>query len=258
MNSRSTPGLGRSTRHRALLPVLLLVTLLPPLTAAAQESADAPNPDALVERMAAAYGVSAFDELDEIRFTFNVERQGAPIAERGWRYVPDSGEVTYQGPDPDGNPTEITFRHADVYGDPEHELAWLDAHFVNDQYWLAFPLRVVIDDGTTLTAEGGVPLPVSADEGDGVYDKLTVQYGSGGYTPGDAYDLYLDESGVIRAWVFRQGGGSEGRFMYWSPPVALGPVRVSLDHWSEGGELRVTFTDVSARVGELAVSVPDP
>jgi hypothetical protein len=255
MDGRSTRSADRPTPLLAL-PLLLLV-LLGPLPAAAQESPGAPDPEALVERLAAAYGVSAFGELDEVRFTFNVERQRERVVQRSWAFSPGSGEVTYAGPDPDGNPTEVRFRHADVYGDPDHELAWVDAHFVNDHYWLAFPLRVVIDSGTSFTAEGGVSLPVAAAEGTR-YDKLTVQYGGGGYTPGDAYDLYLDATGVIRAWVYRRGGGSDGRFMYWSPPVALGPVRVSMDHWSENGEVRVFFTGVSARLGEDQVHLADP
>ena len=36
---------------------------------------------------------------------------------------------------------------------------------------------------------------------------ITVKYpDTGGYTPGDAYDLYLDENYMITMWIYRRGG----------------------------------------------------
>ena len=39
---------------------------------------------------------------------------------------------------------------------------------------------------------------------------ITVLYGKeGGYTPGDAYDIYYDENYMIKEWVFRKGNAVE-------------------------------------------------
>ena len=40
--------------------------------------------------------------------------------------------------------------------------------------------------------------------------KLTIVYGDeGGYTPGDAYDLYFGDDYVIREWVYREANQPE-------------------------------------------------
>lgn len=64
----------------------------------------------------------------------------------------------------------------------------------------------------------------------------------GGYTPGDAYDLYLGGEGLIVQWVFRKGGGPEGRAMTWENNVDLGPITVCTDHTNADKSFRLWFT----------------
>ena len=90
--------------------------------------------------------------------------------------------------------------------------------FINDSYWLLFPLYAVWSDNT-VSDHGEAAMPVSGEPG----RKLTVQYGdAGGYTPGDAYDLYLDpDTGRVAEWAFRKGGGTDARPAVWATPVEL-------------------------------------
>ena len=80
----------------------------------------------------------------------------------------------------------------------------------------------------------------------------------GGYTPGDAYDLFLDGGGMIRAWTFRRDGGETGRSMTFEGYEQVGPLLLSLDHRGED-DFRLFFTDLelTLRTGERAVS-PGP
>ena len=78
-------------------------------------------------------------------------------------------------------------------------------------------------------------------------DMITITYPSeGGYTPGDAYDIFYDEKYVIKEWVFRRGNSEK-------PSLAttfenykdFNGIKVAIDHKREGGNWNLNFADVS-------------
>ncbi|MEM6855538.1 MAG: hypothetical protein AAF593_14120 [Planctomycetota bacterium] len=135
----------------------------------------------------------------------------------------------------------------------------MHSQFINDSYWLLFPFQLVWSD-PTVTDAGMQPLPLGGGEG----QKLICQWpAEGGYTPGDAYDLYLGEDGLIQQWVFRRGGQENGRAHTWEDHQQLGPIIVSLDHHgpppgNEGSGFRLWFTDVKATLTDGTVVEPQP
>ena len=92
------------------------------------------------EKIAQAYGVSGFGEIEEIKFTFNVKK-GETAASRSWVWLPKEDKVTYLG---DGKPGSkaITYNRKDLSDTGSESLREIDAHFINDQYWLLFPFHL--------------------------------------------------------------------------------------------------------------------
>ena len=119
--------------------------------------------------------------------------------------------------------------------------------FINDSYWLLFPFQLVWSNPNVEEA-GWAKLPIVTEDKK-FHPKFTAQWpDEGGYTPGDAYDLYTDGSGRIVQWVFRRGGGEKGRPATWDEHAQLGPIVVSLEHTNADGSFRLWFTDVSIEV----------
>jgi hypothetical protein len=107
--------------------------------------------------------------------------------------------------------------------------------FTNDQFWLLAPNKVR-DPGVVRTADGA---------------DLLLFFDGVGLTPGDSYLLHTDPSGAVTGWEFLLQGGRRGVFD-WSPPVAIGGLRLSLERRSADKTLR--FEGVA--VGEQRLGAP--
>lgn len=209
-------------KHTLLLALLLLLTtLLAPVRA--EPAAEA------AQKLAEAYGLKAFPALKEIQFTFHAQIPDKKV-ERSWVWRPQIDEVT-------AVESGTTYKRSSM-SDADKKL---DAQFINDQYWLLFPLHLVWDDNITLTLEPEkVASPISGDK----FRKLTVQYGEVGYTPGDAYDLYFDEKYKVREWVYRKGGAKEAtRVSTWEGYEDFEGLHISTNHKGPD-EFRVWFTGI--------------
>ncbi|MEM1447334.1 MAG: hypothetical protein AAGF84_14850 [Planctomycetota bacterium] len=212
---------------------------------------------ALAER----YGLSGWGEIESIQYTFNVSLPDGRTITRAWVWRPIEEVYTASMSvmvSPDGTRTVANgdgVFHS-VAGDGEASRgAAGHTQFINDSYWLLFPFQLVWSD-PTVTAAGVQPLPLGGGEG----QKLICQWpAEGGYTPGDAYDLYLAEDGLIQQWVFRRGGQDNGRAHTWEDHQRLGPIIISLDHHGpEGSGFRLWFTDVKATLTDGTLVEPQP
>lgn len=221
--------------------------------------------------IANAYGFPHWEQVEEIAFTFNVQAPGRDATSRSWTWNPRTRQVTRTR-----NGESITF----TAGRPRNQAETdADKQFINDSYWLLFPFQIVWSN-PKLIDYGPQPLPIPPDNGSDAMAtrKVTVQYPEeGGYTPGDAYDLYLDENHRITQWVFRRGGGDKGSPATWEGNRRLGPIIVSTEHWgppgtqpsgaqSSGGDddsrFHLWFTGLRVKVraedGEVAEHEPEP
>jgi len=107
-----------------------------------------------------------------------------------------------------------------------------------------FPFQLAWDTGYDYEVSEGEKTPISGDPA----TKLTIVYNhEDGYTPGDAYDLYLDEQHQIKEWVFRRANGPTGRAMTWENVQEHDGIRVALDHRDDQGNLVLWFSDVEVR-----------
>jgi hypothetical protein len=193
----------------------------------------------LAAAVAETYGLSKWSEVNEIHFTFNAQLSDRTLS-RTWTWKPQSHTITQHGPE---GPM-VSWTQKELASATE-EIKTADAQFINDSYWLLFPFRLVWDKGTNLTLHPGEqPLPI----GEGNARKLTVLYRHDvGYTPGDAYDLYIGKDNRILAWTFRKGNAPEPtRISTWEDYQDIGGLNLSLNHVGPDN-FRVWFTDVTVK-----------
>lgn len=213
-------------------------------------------------RIAVAYGFHQWKHIAQLDFTFNVQTPSRSTS-RHWTWWPRENRATRQikGQTPVSFPLAPGSIMLPQDAELTDEQVSAHAQFVNDSYWFLFPFQIVWSD-PQVTDHGQAPLPIGGQSSANAR-KVTVQYpADGGYTPGDAYDLYLDDDHRIIQWVFRRGGGEKGSPASWENVVALGPLVVSLDRFGPNRTFHLSFTDVSAvvadDVGQTATFHPAP
>lgn len=197
------------------------------------EQAQTPKPKNLLEKLAEKHGYGHWQDVAQIRFTFNVDRGGNHF-ERTWIWDPRENRVT-RITDAD----TLTFLRASV----DSTLMQADAAFINDKYWLLAPYQWVWDQQSfSHTFEQEAEAPISGTP----MQKLTIVYGSeGGYTPGDAYDFYLDRDSVLREWVYRKGNQPEPSLATtWDAYETQAGLKLSLNHENADKSFRLYFTGV--------------
>lgn len=209
----------------------------------------------LADRIAARYGAADFPRVESISFTFNVLNQGKAKA-RIWTWFPKTDSVRFRGPDEKGLMLTAAYSRRNTFSMAAPQVAAIDKSFINDQYWLLFPLHLEWDKGTTLTmGSSGDRLDdlkpagakAKAEPASAVPPRrmLSVRYPSaGGYTPGDSYDLVAEDDGTIHSWMFHKGAiDTVTMRAHWSPPVKVDGLPLSLDR--PGGDgFKVWFTGV--------------
>lgn len=193
------------------------------------------NEQSLPMQVAEAYGFEDAEKLESIKYTWNVQVDSATVRSRNWEWDLKSDKVHYSGLD---TTLEYSINKRDT------ALNAIDRNFVNDKYWLLFPFQLAWDTGYEYEVLPDQAAPISGENS----TKLTILYNDrDGYTPGDAYDLYLDEENMIREWVFRRGNGKEGRAMTWENVEDFGGIKIALDHKDEAGNTIIWFSDVIVR-----------
>lgn len=200
------------------------------------------DPAELANAVADRYGVPDMHDIGALKFTFHV-RRGTAAVERSWVWDRQQRRV-FVSTIENGRAFDHSYTPGRLdAGNPDDAKA--DRWFVNDSFWLLFPLHLATDPGLALSIEEGAALPIPP----GRADRLTVAYpDSGGYTPGDAYDVYVDHDGTILQWVYRKSGGAPTLATTWEEHARVGPIVVSLLHRSADGGLEIRFTGVAARL----------
>ena len=117
-----------------LLAFSILPLILPVTSWAGQRPA-------IAEQMAKTYGLDAFGQIEGIRFTFDAELPGLKLS-RSWEWNPKTDTVSYQGKDKTGKPVTATYQRSQLGSQSEAIKTKIDPAFINDQYWLLFPLHV--------------------------------------------------------------------------------------------------------------------
>lgn len=150
----------------------------------------------VLEKIANAHGFQNWKNINELKFTFNVDRDTMHF-ERSWVWKPKTNDIT-----------SVTAKETIQYNwSSMDSVAYkTNAGFINDKFWLLIPFQLMWDVDNINYEENQSIAPISQKS----MQKLTIVYGNeGGYTPGDAYDLYFEEDFIIKEWVFRKSNQKE-------------------------------------------------
>lgn len=200
---------------------------------------DAPEKElSFAEQVAAKHGISSWDQVEELQFTFNVEKDTVHFV-RAWTWKPKTGEVTEVV-----NGDTVSYNRNAV----DEKSLQADKGFINDTYWLLAPFKLVWDEGLEIDSVIRAEAPISRD----TLNKLTITYtGDQGYTPGDAYDLYLDDDLLVKEWVYRQAN-KEGNCMAttWEDYTTINGIRFATRHRNIRDNVAIYFTGITVKTTE--------
>lgn len=223
-----------------------LVTLVALVLAAASWAQTRPP---ILDQLAKTYGVDSFSQIEAIRYTWSGEIPGVFSISRSWEWEPKTGKVSYEGKDKQGKPVKVSYVRSQLSSQPETVKNEIDPGFINDNYWLLFPLHAYWDTSATVTDQGMKKLP----HGTGSATLVSVKYPSdGGYTPGDTWELYVGKDGRVEQLVYRRGGPSKPSLVTasWTGYKKAGPLLISTEHrgTADGKPLHISITNVSVKL----------
>ncbi|HEY0702479.1 MAG TPA: hypothetical protein VGD60_06910 [Candidatus Acidoferrales bacterium] len=227
------------------VPVIHLVVLGALLLVADSRAQERPP---ILEKIAKAYGVDSWGQIEVIRYTFNASFGPVTIS-HSWQWEPKTGKVTYGGKDHDGKPVKVTYLRSQLSTQPDSVKNETDPAFMNDNYWLIFPFHATWDASADVKDEGKQKLPL----GKGTADKVVVKYPADvGYTPGDTWTLFVGPDCRVQEFTYHRGGPKKPTDVIttWAAYKKAGPLLVATDHrgTADGKPVRIFFTDVAVKL----------
>jgi len=213
-------------------------------------SSPAQNKPPISEEIAKAYGLDSFGQIDQIRYTFNIDLPGLIKFSRSWVWEPKTGRVSYDGKDKAGNPVKVTYLRSQLSSQETVVKDEVEPAFTNDQYWLVFPFHQFQDTSAKVEDAGMQKLPL----GKGTAQKVVVSYPAeaGGYTPGDTWTLFVGPDKRVKEFVYHRGGTMKPTVVTttWAGNKMAGALLVSTDHrgTADGKPARIFFTDVAVKL----------
>lgn len=221
---------------KLLIPIVLLLIL-----ACKNDQSSSDNPLKsnsqekevnILTKVANAYGHENWENVEEVKFSF-VVNPGENERARQWIWNPQADEVTLDAED-----NKITYKRSDL----SDEYIDTDRAFVNDSFWLLFPFHLVWDD-----IEFDVQENSTSPINNIATTKLIVKYPKeGGYTPGDKYEVYLDENYHILEWTYHPKGQEEAALANTFEDLSnFDGIKVNMIHRNPTSGFQLIFRDVS-------------
>ncbi|MGB5420112.1 hypothetical protein [Algibacter sp.] len=180
------------------------------------------------QKIANAHGFENWKNVSEIQFTF--------FGKRDWIWKPKTKDITL-----------ITEKDTISYNRNAMDSLALkaDRAFINDKFWLLIPFQLVWDKGTTISEPTREIAPISKIQ----LNKIIISYNNeGGYTPGDAYDIYFDDNYLIKEWAYRKGNSPESQLINtFENYQDFNGIKIALDHKNAEGDWNLNFNNVKIK-----------
>jgi hypothetical protein len=203
----------------------------------------------ILEKIAKSYGVDSFDKIEAIRYTWSGEIPGVFKLSRTWEWEPKTTQVTYEGKDKDGKSVKVTYKRSELGSQPDMVKNEVDPGFINDNYWVLFPLHAYWDTSATVIDQGMFNLPI----GSGTAELVPVKYpADSGYTPGDTWNLYVGKDNRVVFFDYHRGGAKPPSrvFATWAAYKKAGPLLFATEHrgTADGKPFHLVISDVAVKV----------
>jgi len=195
------------------------------------------GPQKINDKIAVANGSGNFKKVKMIEFVFNVQRDTTKASSRHWQWFPGTNDVVFI--------TDTSSTKFKRYDTIAPELKKLNARFTNDEYWLLFPYHLTWDSGYILSDKNIQLAPISGKN----LQLLSIQYNAtDGFTPGDRYDIYINEKLMIEEWAFHRAGAAEPSLITtWANYTDHNGLQIAADHRSKDGKFRIWFTGIQVK-----------
>ncbi|NBC57364.1 MAG: hypothetical protein GVY05_03630 [Bacteroidetes bacterium] len=186
----------------------------------------------ILEKIAYAHGYEHWPSVEKIEFSF-VVNPGEQEMIRHWIWYPKNDKVTLVKEN-----ERITYKRDNIM----QEFVDTDKAFVNDSFWLLFPFHLEWGVFNYETIEG-VKSPIQQKES----TKLIVKYpNEGGYTPGDRYDVYLDQNQHIIEWAYYPSGKKEPALLNTFEDLSnFDGIKINMIHRNPDTGFQLNFRNVS-------------
>jgi hypothetical protein len=233
----------KSARSTTIRCLIFGVLILAPSSWAQQRAP-------ILEQIAKTYGIDSYGQIEAIRYTWNGEIPGLFKLAHVWEWEPKTGKISYEGKDKEGKPVKVTYTSSELNSQPDTVKNEVEPAFVNDNYWLLFPLHAYWDTSATVTDQGMRKLPV----GKGLAKLVAVKYPAeaGGYTPGDTWELYVGKDNRVQQMVYHRGGSTKPSLVIatWAGYKKAGPLLISTEHrgTADGKPLHIFLSDVAVKL----------
>src|SRR5260370_20735744 len=150
--AKGRPSMTKLSSTKTICCLLLVVLVLAP-------NSWAQNRPPVLEQIAKTYGVDSYGQIEAIRYTWNAEITGLFKASHVWEWEPKTGKISYEGKYKDGNPVKATYLQSQLNSQRANVKEQIEPAFVNDNYWLLFPLHAYSDPSSAVPAQGLQKLP---------------------------------------------------------------------------------------------------
>jgi hypothetical protein len=204
----------------------------------------------IIEQIAKTYGIDSWDQVQAIRYTWNVDIPGLFKASHKWEWEPKTGKITFESTDKDGKPVKVTYDSSQLSSQSDQVKNEVEPAFVNDNYWLLFPFHAYWDTSATVTDQGMKKLPIGAGSAELVSVKYPAE--AGGYTPGDTWDLYVSKEKRVQQFIYHRGGPKKPSLVTatWAGYKKAGPLLFSTEHrgTADGKPLHIFISDASVKL----------
>jgi len=204
----------------------------------------------IIDQIAKTYGIDSWDQVEAVRYIWNVDIPGLFKASHKWEWEPKTGKITFESTDKDGKPVKVTYDSSQLSSQSDQVKNEVEPSFVNDNYWAIFPFHAYWDTSATVTDQGMKKLPIGAGSAELVSVKYPAE--AGGYTPGDTWDLYVGKDKRVEAMVYHRGGPKKPSLVTatWTGYKKAGPILFSTEHrgTADGKPLHISLSDVSVKV----------
>lgn len=190
----------------------------------------------IVEKIVQAHGLEHWNSVSKIDFTFNVDR-GETHFERSWKWQPKTNMITMLS-----KADTISYNRTQL----DSTLVKIDGGFINDKFWLLTHFNLVWDEGVEISKPKKEVAPIIKEE----LNKITLKYiGDGGYTPGDAYDLYYGDDFLIKEWVFRKSNNKEPSLITtYEGYKDFNGLKIATERYTEDKSSKFYFTGIKVEI----------